>query len=492
MNGPTLHWTCEATLLFLEAVLVNLCIRHNVLPAYISLFILSTVLDWFTIRSLLDVALIQNTWPNVRWCVAQCWADSILEAAPVVRKRGEFNRCPSKRKQCAGSQQNGQSAKKTSKQSQRNDKERQDPNQSGQDPKIPKPEAKPSKRQEADKTRPLACPFCKSNPDRYKECFKFNGSKLSYVKQHIYRNHEKPYCDICKETFNNGEARDAHASRRECEIVHGLEPGYITLGQKVELQRRPSGLDAENQWYRVFDIVCPGQPRPASPYNDFVITPMTTQKSPSSGVALPSEASEARNFLTSDAGMNIVLSHVQENQTWSHNDTGFREGIARGIDEALSIWATGYAFNNRSSSRDSSNDHRGTPSAGPIDDGPLDTVLSWSTDNGQPGASNWNMTVNQTLEHIPEVFEAHPIAPVAGQTAAEETLFGIFVEQQHSHPSATNVSSQTWTANSATLVDGLDIEELSTDILSGIIRSEPDSFPDPDFDEQWPWDLGQL
>lgn len=57
----------------------------------------------------------------------------------------------------------------------------------------------------------LACPFAKKDPLHHRACYKQTLTKISYVKQHLSRNHRTPiYCPICTGVFENEEDRDVH------------------------------------------------------------------------------------------------------------------------------------------------------------------------------------------------------------------------------------------------------------------------------------------
>lgn len=170
----------------------------------------------------------------------------------------------------------------------------------------------------------------------------FAAVKPSHVKQHIYRTHQKLYCDVCLSLFDNIESREAHTRARLCLLANPvLPPGFISLQQSGELHRRiPAEHDTiESQWYCIFDIVCPGHPRPASPFNDFVVLSSAAQDSVLSiGVdeTLAAELSDAQEPLT-----RILLQGFrQDSASFNQYEALLREGIARGLSsEAFSAWA---------------------------------------------------------------------------------------------------------------------------------------------------------
>jgi hypothetical protein len=121
------------------------------------------------------------------------------------------------------------------------------------------------------KSRQLfACPFCKKDSLRFRGCYSVKLTKISYVKQHLSRNHPAPiYCSICMERFENEHARDAHTRARNCQQQPLVSWEGVTESQKQQLRRRPpTNMSEEDQWYNIFKILFPGYPLPASPYID--------------------------------------------------------------------------------------------------------------------------------------------------------------------------------------------------------------------------------
>lgn len=120
----------------------------------------------------------------------------------------------------------------------------------------------------------FACPFSKRHPVAHKRCYRFHLKRIRDVKQHLRRRHHNPiYCPVCRQVFDDEDARDRHVIARTCPpnplpVVQG-----ITEAQKKKLgERCTSGLSEEDQWFLVFDIVFPGCARPKSPYVDPLLT----------------------------------------------------------------------------------------------------------------------------------------------------------------------------------------------------------------------------
>lgn len=150
---------------------------------------------------------------------------------------------------------------------------------SDEEPRAPSSKAK-RRRSEAEGPRlHFACPFAKRDPVRWRTCYRHELSKISYVKQHLYRVHLQPlYCSRCGTTWYDipgaaAAAADALAAHMRsptpCQVRTFPTPEGLTAAQRARLGvRLSSKLSDEERWYAVFDIVFPGQPRPATPYVD--------------------------------------------------------------------------------------------------------------------------------------------------------------------------------------------------------------------------------
>lgn len=114
----------------------------------------------------------------------------------------------------------------------------------------------------------LACPLFRKDPRRYAACAKCRLRRIRDVKQHMRRKHKRPefYCPTCWETYSRPDERDVHLMERSCNASDGSGPPWITQEQDTQLEGRvPKGTTVE-QWYTVWDIVCPGQTRPKPPF----------------------------------------------------------------------------------------------------------------------------------------------------------------------------------------------------------------------------------
>lgn len=124
----------------------------------------------------------------------------------------------------------------------------------------------------SEKVRPsrfLACPYQKFDPQRHQECLKYELHRIRDVKQHIYRRHRQPdyYCARCFSTFETAEDRDEHARRSDCKRQPALQFEGISDGQKKKLNEKSCRtVDVTEQWYQMWEIVFPKQPRPRTVY----------------------------------------------------------------------------------------------------------------------------------------------------------------------------------------------------------------------------------
>ncbi len=117
----------------------------------------------------------------------------------------------------------------------------------------------------------LACPFWKLDSQTHDRCFKCILSNTSRVKQHLHRNHSpKFYCQRCYAIFPNQETLDQHV---QVQVVtcprHESSFAQITYQQRLQLSiKSKTNLSETDQWFAIWDILFPGQPRPSSLYID--------------------------------------------------------------------------------------------------------------------------------------------------------------------------------------------------------------------------------
>lgn len=115
----------------------------------------------------------------------------------------------------------------------------------------------------------LACPFWRLDPVKHWGCFAKKTRTISYVKQHLSRQHSADfYCQRCYKIFSDAEIRDRHvlsvwcAPRDPSAILEG-----VSHDQKTQLSRKSKG-SMEDQWYAMWNILFPGRQQPSSVYID--------------------------------------------------------------------------------------------------------------------------------------------------------------------------------------------------------------------------------
>ncbi|KAG8158558.1 hypothetical protein KVR01_011680 [Diaporthe batatas] len=174
----------------------------------------------------------------------------------------------------------------------------------------------------------LACPYFKKDPRRHRACCGYGGQKLSYVKQHLSRNHTiSLYCPVCIIYFPNERLRDEHIRARTCEPLENPQvPEGITMEQRIWLSRRgPPHLSEEQHWLRIFQHLFPGHPLPQSVYNDTTFS---------------EEFLDFRDFISGPAGLDMLLSKVRESPCWTaEHETLFGPDIGEGLGQLYWLWA---------------------------------------------------------------------------------------------------------------------------------------------------------
>ncbi|KAM7183978.1 hypothetical protein V8F33_013249 [Rhypophila sp. PSN 637] len=112
----------------------------------------------------------------------------------------------------------------------------------------------------------LACPFWKLDPSKHWECFFRRTTTVSYVKQHLARRHTPTfYCHRCFAIFETEPVYDHHVIAASCTREAKLEG--ISQTQSKQLSKKSKGT-LENQWFAMWDILFPTEPRPLSIYID--------------------------------------------------------------------------------------------------------------------------------------------------------------------------------------------------------------------------------
>lgn len=134
------------------------------------------------------------------------------------------------------------------------------------------------------------------------------------------------YCPVCMLYFTDERRRNEHIIARNCERVH-QEPEGITLDQRYWLSRRgPSNLSEEQHWYRIFEFLFPGHPRPRSAYNDATFS---------------EEFHQFRDALSEPSGLNLLLSTVRDNPFWTaESEALFGPDLGQGLSSLYWRWTT--------------------------------------------------------------------------------------------------------------------------------------------------------
>ncbi|KAI6082635.1 hypothetical protein F4821DRAFT_208635 [Hypoxylon rubiginosum] len=116
----------------------------------------------------------------------------------------------------------------------------------------------------------LACPYAKKDPVRYRDCYRYDLSRIRDVKQHLARCHRKPpYCPRCNDTFEDEDDKDSHIRSSTCPLRPTIVIEGISDKQKDELGKKVSGkMPQDQQWFAVFDILFYPHPHPKTPYRD--------------------------------------------------------------------------------------------------------------------------------------------------------------------------------------------------------------------------------
>lgn len=116
-------------------------------------------------------------------------------------------------------------------------------------------------------TSQFACPFQKLDPLKHHDCLKYALNRIKDVKQHVYRRHKQPdyYCARCFDIFKTADARDEHARSKNCDNLEAPSFEGITEAQRNRLNKSSSrGIDPQEQWFEMWDIIFPNNARPSS------------------------------------------------------------------------------------------------------------------------------------------------------------------------------------------------------------------------------------
>ncbi|KAK7413766.1 hypothetical protein QQX98_007333 [Neonectria punicea] len=115
----------------------------------------------------------------------------------------------------------------------------------------------------------LACPFYKHDPIRHRRCHTYVMKRISYVKQHLQRNHQQPiHCMVCMAVFDDEDRLFEHSRAQSCQMrPRDQRPDGMTPKQQKQLAVRANQKKNEaEQWYEIYTMLFPGADRPSSPY----------------------------------------------------------------------------------------------------------------------------------------------------------------------------------------------------------------------------------
>lgn len=159
---------------------------------------------------------------------------------------------------------------------------------------------RPKKRPAQSPTRPqgerLACHFWKLDSHANRNCFSMKLSRIGDVKQHLRRKHEhqaSEYCQRCWIAFEDEAHKTAHLSDDSGHICRynpaARPPGIDSAMSKRLREKSKSEKSLEDQWFAIWDIVCPGHPRPSSAFINDSLTEEASQLQESIVNVWPSE-----------------------------------------------------------------------------------------------------------------------------------------------------------------------------------------------------------
>ncbi len=119
--------------------------------------------------------------------------------------------------------------------------------------------------------REFACPFWKFDPYSHPRCIACRLGRIRDVKQHLSRQHHPLfYCPRCFRVFDANIELQNHLQADEyCSPAREQHPPFLTTEQSWLLARRSDPkVPAEESWFRIYDMLFPGQHRPLSGFVD--------------------------------------------------------------------------------------------------------------------------------------------------------------------------------------------------------------------------------
>lgn len=168
----------------------------------------------------------------------------------------------------------------------------------------------------------LGCPQYKNNPSIHRQCAKRSFTTLKALKSHIYACHIQPeYCTHCGATFKDRQSRDNHIAvthpGQYSDRPHD-EPDGVNIERERELRglRLSPRLTVAEKWYAIFDIACPGHPRPSSPYHESEACPCCAK------------LADLRGFAIGDSDTETFSNSLRQSSDWRpESEAPLREGL---------------------------------------------------------------------------------------------------------------------------------------------------------------------
>lgn len=145
----------------------------------------------------------------------------------------------------------------------------------GKDPSVP-PSRSGSRKQTS---RIFACPFYLHDRLEHSGCLYTRLTRVGDVRQHLVERVHKQavHCPVCCTTFRGRTAearqqRDEHVQRASCEpspsppSFPGITEDQEREIREIALNTRTNQYTEPQRWYKIWDYLFPGEPRPASPF----------------------------------------------------------------------------------------------------------------------------------------------------------------------------------------------------------------------------------
>lgn len=150
--------------------------------------------------------------------------------------------------------------------------------------KPPRPTKRPIMCPSRPRRRTLACPFWKLDSQAHRACFHRKCSRISDVKLHLSRKHKQPapeYCERCWTAYESRAHKEEHLRDplgQGCQYNPAARPVGIDNNMAAALHKKSNpSLSTEDQWFAIWDIVFPDEPRPSSPYINDSLSEDATQ-----------------------------------------------------------------------------------------------------------------------------------------------------------------------------------------------------------------------